>query len=79
MASKSLADLEQEIALHQNVLIRLNNEKIRKTAIYNDALSQRPNGIPISWLPAYDEISNTARVTAWFDPNKYGSAFFISK
>jgi hypothetical protein len=79
MSAKSLSDIEQEIALHQTALARLQNEKALKTAIYNDAISQRPAGIPSNWLPAYDERIDRAVVTAWFDPNKYGSVFSIIK
>lgn len=75
MSAKSVSDLEQEIIYHQNIIANLEAQKSARRAILNDALNQRPNGIPINWLPAYDERNGVAIVNAWFDPNKYGSNF----
>lgn len=38
-----------------------------------DALAKRPADLPPTWLPIYTERGGTATVTAWYDPDKWGS------
>ena len=77
MSAKTIEDIDAEISRHQLILERLNTEKNLQLSLLADAKRQRPSGIPISWLPTYDERNGNAIVTAWFDPNKYGSNFIL--
>jgi hypothetical protein len=75
MASKTIEEIDNEISIYQTAIQRLSAEKATKLTLRQDALRQRPTGIPMTWLPVYDDRGGTASVTAWFDPDKYGTNF----
>ena len=77
MSTKSIADLDEEISRLQASLNNAMQEKNLRMSLYTDALSQRPAGIPTTWLPVYDEKDSKAVVTAWFNPDKYGTDLFL--
>lgn len=77
MSQKSITEIDNEIAKLQQAIDRLTTEKNNQLTLLNDAKAQRPQGVPGSWLPTYDEKNGRAIVTAWFDPAKYGSNLIL--
>lgn len=73
MTPSDLSAISAELAQAQTNLNRLLSVKQRTSAIYATALSQRPAGIPSSWLPEFTVSADVASVKAWFDPDFYGT------
>lgn len=69
----NISAMEVAIADAQQVVDRLTNRKNTASAVYANALSQRPVGLPADWLPDFTISAGTAHIWAWFDPAKFGN------
>lgn len=71
----ALSDLDNDILQTQTRL----NALMRKKAQYDADMAlinaQRPPGIPLNWVAEHDGTGANIRITAWYDPAKFGSGF----
>lgn len=71
----ALSDLDDDIA-QLKVRLQIAQKKRDDLAADQDAINNlRPPGIPANWCAAYDGSGPSLRVTAWYDPSKYGRTF----
>lgn len=71
----ALTDLDNDILQTQTRLNALLKKKAQRDADVALVEAQRPPGIPLTWVAAYDGTGTGLRITAWYDPAKYGGGF----
>lgn len=70
----NISAMEAEIAAIQAQIDKATQRKNVASAVYADALFQRPVGIPATWLPDFTISAGTANIRAWFDPTFFGNS-----
>lgn len=70
-----IADLDNNIQQLQVRIAQLQKQRDSLAADQASIDAQRPAGIPPNWMAAYDGNGASIKITAWYDPNKYGTGF----
>jgi hypothetical protein len=72
MGTPNISALAAEVAAAQAVLDKAVQRRDNQSAALALAMSLKPAGIPVEWLPDFKRSGASVTIFAWFDPQKYG-------